>query len=225
MIGIPADMTDGNVTVSDVFGDDFNDTTYGTDWSVWRRDFDTSGNVGSYIQLGIGDYLESTQSTGYWLGNAIDATWSVGNLNNVNWNIPQGTDGCVALNGCVKYALSIPETNPTSDTRTYRNNLIGYSGTTYSDWADYRIIVDGGTTDEQILAPGDPNNTFIYNVIAKYNNKNGNLNQVLSQSYTECDDVGANNCFLYPYEGFWIRVLSGAVGHTVDLVIPNGTEK
>jgi len=222
IIGIPANMTSGTVTVNDVFGND-GFGTYGTDWSVWRRDFDTTGNVGTYTQLGINDPLQSTQSTGYWLGNAIDTTWTVGDLNNVVWKIPKGTDGCVALNGCLKYALSIPVANPTSDTRTYRNNLIGYSGTTHSDWADYRIIVDGTTvmTPDQAFQAG-----YIYNLIAKYNVKSGTLDQVSNQVYTECDDLLTNgNCFLYPYEGFWLRVMSGAVGHTLDLVVPNGTEK
>lgn len=222
IVGIPADMTTGTVTVDDVFGND-GFGTYGTDWSVWRRDFALDGNVGSYTQLALTDTLKSTQSTGYWLGNAIDTTWSAGDLSNVVWNIPKGTDGCVALNGCVKYRLSIPVANPTADSRTYRNNLIGYSGTTYSDWADYRIIVDGTT----VMTPNDAFNAgYIYNLIAKYDVKSGTLDQVGSQSYTECDDLLANgNCYLYPYEGFWLRTMSGAVGHTLDLVIPNGTVK
>lgn len=223
MVGIPADMTSGTVTVNDVFGND-GFGTYGTDWSVWRRDFDNSGNVGTYTQLDINESLESEQSTGYWLGNGIDTTWTVGDLNNVVWDIPQGTDGCVALNGCVKYALSVPVANPT-DSRTYRNNLIGYSGTTYADWADFRIIVDNNTTNP--MTPDEAfNQGYIYNLIAKYNVKSGTLDQVSNQVYTECDDLLSNgNCFLNPYEGFWIRVLSGAAGHTLELVIPNGTVK
>ncbi len=221
IIGIPADMTSGTVTIDNVFGDDFNSSTYGTEWSVWRRDFTSDGNRGYYTQLDINDSLESSQGTGYWLGNANDTIWSVGDLTNVVWTIPNGNFGCTTLNGCHLYQLSMPIENPTADSRTYRNNLIGYSGTTYADWADFKIVVDLNET----LTPDEAfQRGYIYNLIAKYDNKLGNLDQVGNQSYTECDDLLTNGeCFIHPYEGFWIRVMPGAIGKTLHLLIPNGT--
>ena len=97
--------------------------------------------------------------------------WSIGDLINVDWNITQSkkpfdeNSTCLALNGCVKYSLSIPVASPTADSRTYRNNLIGYSGTTYANWEDFRIIVDAGTVDEAILSPDAAHQAgYIYNL-------------------------------------------------------------
>jgi hypothetical protein len=215
IVAAPVEVNATNpVTVEDFFGNDFNTSTFRTDWRVYQRDYNDIDHSVYYTELdSLTDNLE--KSRGYWIGTKKDANMTVLGLKPVVWqyDIP----GCTSVNGCYRYTL---KSCTDGDTDPYLYNLVGYPGATKADWADYRVEVDGNGT---YMTPSEANVAHIINKQIWYYDSTGNTAQVLSGEYGTCDD-GILPCDRPDYfQGHWVEVnCTNSIGKTIDLIIPNG---
>jgi hypothetical protein len=205
MIGIPADV-EGR-TVSEVFGDDFDDSNFtgnsSDTWRIYERIYSDTDNTSSYSMVPTTGTLH--QGQGYWLGNQNDVYWDLDGLANVTWD----STGCPVGNECLTIDLK-PASDAGGAGGPYRYFLTGYMGLTSAKWYDFRFVIDTGSA----LNPTDAHNAgWVNKQIWKYDETNGN--------YATCDDSDTN-CEVNPREAFWIELQSQTAGHTVKLIIPNG---
>ena len=213
MVGISADVS--GKKVSDVFGDDFNDSQYtgssNDTWRVYKREYDGTTNDSSYTMVPTTGGL--TQGNGYWLGNKNDTFWDLGGLSEVNWNTTCPNDiNNPKLSECLTIDLE-----PASDNGTppaggpYRYFLTGYMGLKAAKWEDFRFVIDGGSP----ITPSAADTAGWANKqIWKYDESSG--------QYVTCDD-GNSGCIVNPHEGFWIELNSTTAGlNSLQLIIPNG---
>jgi len=207
MIGIPADVN--GKTVSEVFGDDFDDNNFtgssSDTWRIYERLYSSTDNSSSYGMVATNEEVHMGQ--GYWLGNSNDIYWDLDGLSNVIWN----TTGCPVGDECLTIDLE-----PASDNSTppaggpYRYFLTGYMGLKIAKWADFRFVIDSGSP----MTPSDAQTAgWVNRQIWKYNEDDN--------TYSTCGDDDTN-CEVNPREAFWIELQAQTAGHTVKLIIPNG---
>lgn len=225
MIGIPANLTSGTVTVSSVFGDD-GFGTYGTNWAVYKRDYNTGTFATSYTQLTEASFLE--QGRGYWLVNSTLTNWNVFGLTPVIWDTsdlhdattnPNGS--CMSGFGCYTHTLTSCELG---DTSSYLYNLVGYLGGQTAAWQDFRVVVTDTSGTSTPMSPTEANIANIINNTIWTYDTNGSLDTVSSGAYLPCDDTGiVGSCDINSTQGFWVEVnCTNSIGKTIDLIIPNG---
>jgi len=209
LIGIPADLRQGNFTVADVFGDDMNGT-YGDDWIIYERTYSDTDNSSGYRLLDENDTVRF--GIGYWLGSRYDSEWYVDGLPSVDYN---ATNSACVNDPCVEIDLT-PVTHDfdvdgDDGTGAYRYNLSGFIGLQKPvEWADCRFIIDG-----EAYTPSDANASgYASKQIWLYNG----TGTTASDSYTTCDDTMP--CKLVPFKGFWIQLQGKTKGKTVKLLIP-----
>jgi hypothetical protein len=117
--------------------------------------------------------------------------------------------GCASANGCFAIRL-------TSVAGTSRYNLLGNPFPYAVDWADVRVRIDGSSatyTPAQAAGVADTGNAataVINNVVSVWN----------GTSYATFTDSGATAGKLPYFRSFWVQVLAGASGKTVELLIP-----
>jgi len=218
IVAAPAEINASNpVTVGDFFGNDFNASTFRTDWRVYQRDYNDTGDYSTYYTelTELSDNLE--KSRGYWIGTKKDANMTVLGLKPVVWeyDIP----GCTSVDGCYRYPLT---TCTNGDTDKYLYNLVGYPGSAKAWWGDYRVEVDRNGT---IMTPTQANAANIINKqIWSYSStvsEDPESSQVLSGEYTTCDDsiLPCDNDY---FDGHWVEVnCTTTVGKSIELIIPN----
>jgi len=211
MIGIPADI-DGK-TVSEVFGDDFDDNNFtgssSDTWRIYERTYSDTDNTSSYSMVPTNGTLH--QGQGYWLGNQNDIVWDLDGLANVTWdtNCPNVNNSKVTE--CLTIRLKSASDNSTPPQGgPYRYFLSGYMGLKTARWMDFRFKINGGSA----ITPTEAHdNGLIDNQIWIYNEG--------SNAYDTCVDDDAG-CVVDPREGFWIELNSTTTNQTIDLIIPNG---
>ena len=95
---------------------------------------------------------------------------------------------------------------------TSRLNLVGHPHAETIDWATVRFIIDGGT-------PLSPQEAEDANYVGKtFYVWNGNAYDSFD------DDTPAMEGVLTAYDGIWVEVKEGAIGKTVEILMPFGAE-
>ena len=110
--------------------------------------------------------------------------------------------GCYSINGC----KAITVTNYKAGANRY--NLVGNPFAFPIDWSKVRIRVDGSALT---LTPSAANT-------AGYINNTVNIWD--GTTYTSFNDVSPTQGNLQYFKSFWVNVLPGAFGHTIELLIP-----
>jgi len=210
MVGIPADLRSDSKTVADIFSDEMNGD-YGTDWRVYRRDYNDSSNSSWYTYLSDSDTLEFGK--GYWLGSKNASSWSENGTTAVDYNATcetgQSSSECVEIDlRSVTLNFGDPDNDANDGSGPYRYNLSGFTGKKPVNWADCRIVVDGTT-----YTPSEAeDNGYTSKTIWLYNAD--------GDDYTTCDDTTPGGCKLVPYNGFWIELHGKTKGKNISVLIP-----
>ena len=191
MVGLPCD-TGTTDTVEEIFGDTLDPNDYYYRWVVYQRN-ETSGY---YERLDLGSVL--THGRGYWLKSMDQSYWdTTGTLTQY-----PVTTGCADPEGCFEYSLETPAT-----AGEFQYNLVGFPANTKRVWSGARFMVDG-TSYTPAQAEGEG---LVSKTIWTWN---GN-------SYNTYDDsTPGMEGELDSHEAFWVKVLDGAVGSTVKILIP-----
>jgi len=199
MVGLPCQPTSN--TVAGAFGNsptaNFVAGAYDvptTGWAMYQRTVTTTPS--QYTKLTSGDAFSA--GVGLWLKSG---TAPVGNQVTVTsgtpWPVTSPT-GCQSANGCVVHPI---ETVSGGN----RYNLVGNPLPYPVDWSKVRVKV-GATVYT-------PTQAEAANIIQKqiwiWNGTN----------YDTCAD-DAPPCNLKYFQSFWVNVLPGAAGQTVELLIP-----
>lgn len=224
MLALPC-MPSNPGTVASTFGDgtQTNLTTddYGvpnpdleTGWAILER---TVGLTPAYVKLDDTASIETR--TGYWFksyqptyGGTLEMT---GTTTTPSESV---SEGCASVNGCVVVNVSTPSAS------TNRYNLVGNPFPYDIDWSQVRVRINGNSTTytpcqaakvSEASCPGsssNPNPAVISNVISIWDPASG---------YVTYDDIttGMEGKLLY-FTSFWVNVLPGAYGKTVQLLIP-----
>ena len=182
----------------------------------WIIEKKTVGAVPAYEPLLSAD-LALSVGTGYWIksyqapSNGLLAMEGTATSTDVTQ-----AQGCYSANGCK--AITV-----TTYKATYnRYNLVGNPFPYAIDWTKVRIRVDGSEmtyTPAQAagVVEGDPLNldtAVISNVV--------NIWNATSTGYDAFTDIAPypSTPNLQYFKSFWVNVLPGAFGHTVELLIP-----
>ena len=203
LIGLPClGLVPG--TLSSVLGDDMDTILLSSDWVMGHKlnagaNNYTSLSSDSDVDPGVGYWIKST------LGDAIGGAF----LDN-GWLDVVGTEtpvvdsiNCPSDNGCFEIALNSPATGLSEEW-----NMVAHPLAFPVDWADVRIVVDGSL----LYVPTAAEAANILS--ATYQVWTGN-------TYRPYDDnTPAMEGTLQPGEGFWVKVLPGAIGRSVVLLIP-----
>jgi hypothetical protein len=182
--------------------------TYDAQWVLYQRD--VAGDA--YTKLGNGDIVAS--GTGYWL-KSLDAPLGGGNLTVTGsatvTDVTQA-QGCAVAAGCKAVPVST-----VSGIRSY--NLVGNPFPYHVDWSKVRIRVGGSGgsvyTPSQaagLSGSGDASPPVLDKQIWIWNGTN----------YDTWDDSTSPGNLKY-FQSFWVKVLPGAYGQTVELLIPAET--
>jgi hypothetical protein len=225
LVGIPADFRNSSntkTTIEDIFDDDMSGS-YGTDWRVYRREYNVTDNNSSYVYMDIKDELKF--GVGYWLGSKLDSTWSENGAVSVDYNSStNGTNDCPAER-CVEIPMTSVALDEAVDdlnnSGPYRYFMTGFIGKQPINWSDCRLIVsDLDGSNQEILTPSDADSAgYMYKQIWQYNPSNSKSE---AKGYTTCDDVTPGSCKLIPYKGFWVELHGKTKDKTVKLLIPKG---
>jgi len=171
-------------------------------WRLFRRDNTANANVLMPLDGASGSDLLSV-GPGYWL-KSLDAPAGGGNLVVTGTATPTDVyeaEGCAVAAGCKAIDLVVAAN---------RYNMVGNPFPYNVDWAQVRIQVDGSVTT---LTPSEAQTAgYLANTIWIWG----------GTSYYTFDDgstLGTAGNLQYA-QSFWVKVLSGAVGHTLRLLIP-----
>jgi hypothetical protein len=215
-------------TVAGVFGSgstsELNSADYGTPnpgagtgWVIQRRDI---GNIPANVSLTANDALDT--SIGYWIKSYQAPTG--GNLNIASTaatytfaTVTQG-QGCASANRCKAIAVSTPGA-------VDRYNLVPNPFPYAVDWSKVRVRVggSGGTVYSPCQANGmtqscsgpaatPANPPVLSNQIQIWNDT--------ATGYDTYSDQAPTQGNLRYFKSFWVKVLPGAFGLTVELLIP-----
>ncbi len=215
MVKAPAEISATNVvTIADFFGDDLDTSTFGTEWVVYQRDYDSVTHKSYYTELTeLTTPLEKNR--GYWLGLTKDADLKVLGLDPVVWD--KKIKGCTSKHGCTRYTL---QSCSAGDTNPSLYNLVGAVSSRETDWADYRVEVDNNGI---VMTPSEAYHANIINKqIWKYI-PNGSLDSANAGEYQTADDTGLlGDSTIDYFNGFWVEVnCTNSIGKTIDLIVPN----
>ena len=215
LIGVPSDLRQTTVTVSDIFSDDMKGV-FNSDWKIYKRVYNSNDNSGSYQSLGLNDSLDF--GVAYWLGSKKDERWNVDGTTAVNYDSTnsecQGTQ-CVELDlQSVSKNFGLPDNDPNDGSGPYRYYYSGFIGLDKPiDWSDCRFIIDSKVyTPSQAEVDG-----FVSKQIWLYNPK---ASLADANGYTTCDDSTPGTCKLLPFKGFVVELHGKTKNKTVKLLIP-----
>lgn len=223
MISIPQESRSPTILgVQDVFGDDFVGANYNagdTDgWILWRRDYNDTNNLHTYVKVDYAANEPIEFDKGYWLGSTLAVDWEVDETKAVDYNSSyNGTIHC-ASEKCVEVNLEPVNIDGV------RYNLSNFPGKSPIDWAKCRFIIsDPDGNNVEVLTPKSADAAgYVSRTIAIWpgGTGNGTDGQVLDGDYTECHDESPTGCDLLPYHSVWIEVLTPTLGKTIKLLIP-----
>ncbi len=185
---------------------DYNSPNYATGqnwWRLFRRDNTANANVLMPLDGASGSDLLSV-GPGYWL-KSLDAPAGGGNLVVTGTATPTDptipSAHCAVAAGCTAIDLVVAAN---------RYNMVGNPFPYNVDWAQVRIQVDGDTGTS--LTPSEAQT-------ADYLDKRIWIWD--GTSYYTFDDITPAMVGNLQYaQSFWVKVLPGAVGHTLRLLIP-----
>jgi len=200
-------------TVAGTFGSESSNSltkltnaNYGSQWAFfWRRYPDTP----IYARLDLAEAF--TPGRGYWFLSKQAPTGANLDLKGTATVVTPG-GGCVSANGCV--AIAVSET-------IGKYNLVGNPFPYDIDWKDVRVRVSATGvpiytyTPSEAAGIGELGKAANPAVLAKtFWSWNGN-------TYVTADDTSAAESRRLPYfTAFWVQVLDGAEGKTVELLFP-----
>jgi hypothetical protein len=165
---------------------------YGTTWSVYGRNATNSGNTSLFTSSTLAN------GAGYWLKSSAAPVNGTLNVVGAAATLSTGLTGCQSLAGCV--VLSV---NTTAAGTRMLGNPFPYDVA----WSQVRIRVGGAIYTPSAAAALSAN--FLSNQIWIWN----------GSSYDTWDDTVTPGNLKYS-QGFFIRVLAGGVGQTIDLLVP-----
>lgn len=218
-MSLPCTPTASPATPASVFGSgtltNFTTANYGvanpaanTGWVIFRRDV---GATPTNVQLGVNDTL--SPNTGYWIKSyetpkagklAVDCPKS-----QPNTTVTQA-QGCSSSKGCIPLTVSTPSSS------TNRYNLVSNPFPYPIAWSDVRIRVNGSATTYTpsqaagLAASGNASPPVVSNTITIWN----------GTAYDSYSDTGASSGDMKYFKSFWVNVLPGGAGKTIEVLIP-----
>ena len=218
MLALPCIPTSGTIagalgtgTSSNLNTANYATATPGIGWIIEDR---TVGAVPAYRPFLTSD-ISLTVGTGYWLKSYQAPT--NGTLTMDGTTTPTDVtqaQGCYSANGCK--AITV-----TTYRATYnRFNLVGNPFAYPIDWSKVRVRVDSNPityTPAQaagVATGGDAALNLATPVISN------TVNIWDGTTYTSFNDISPTQGNLQYFKSFWINVLPGAFGHTIELLIP-----
>ena len=214
MLALPCVPTSG--TIAGTFGtgtsSNLNTATYASTTPTtspygWIIEDRTVGAIPAYVPLLTSDISLST-GIGYWLKSYQAPT--NGTLTMEGTATPTDVtqaQGCYSANGCKAITVTAYTTVGSN-----RYNLVGNPFPYNVEWSKVRIRVDGSAST---LTPTQANTANIVSNTVNIWNDTGT-------GYNSLKDVAPSPATpnLQYFKSFWVNVLPGAVGHTVELLIP-----
>ena len=214
MLALPCVPTSG--TIAGTFGtgtsSNLNTATYASTTPTtspygWIIEDRTVGAIPAYVPLLTSDISLST-GIGYWLKSYQAPT--NGTLTMEGTATPTDVtqaQGCYSANGCKAITVTAYTTVGSN-----RYNLVGNPFPYNVEWSKVRIRVDGSAST---LTPTQANTAnIVSNTVNIWNDTGTGYN-----SFTDVTPSPATPNLQY-FKSFWVNVLPGAVGHTVELLIP-----
>ncbi len=168
-------------------------------WTLYTRNAAAAGSSGTYVQSLISDVV--APGTGYWL-KSLATPVGGGNLTITGTATPvdSGLAGCTSGLGC--YAIKVGTVAGQN-----RYNLVGNPFPYSVAWAEVRVLVNG-----TVYTPGQAQAANIISNTIWIWNGNG------YDSYSDTPPTDGN---LEYFSSFWVNVLPGAAGKSVQLLIPS----
>ena len=205
MLALPCVPTTS--TIAGVLGDgrrsnlttaNYATATPGIGWIIEDR---TVGAVPAYRPFLTSD-ISLNVGTGYWLKSYQAPTNGLLTMDGTTTPTDvTPAQGCASANGCK--AITV-----TTIKGSNRYNLVGNPFTYPIDWSKVRVRVDGSALT---LTPVAANSAgYISN----------NVNIWNGTTYDSFNDVSPTQGNLQYFKSFWVNVLPGAFGHTIELLIP-----
>ena len=199
--------TFGTGTSSNLNTATYASTTPTTSPYGWIIEDRTVGAIPAYVPLLTSDISLST-GIGYWLKSYQAPT--NGTLTMEGTATPTDVtqaQGCYSANGCKAITVTAYTTVGSN-----RYNLVGNPFPYNVEWSKVRIRVDGSAST---LTPTQANTAnIVSNTVNIWNDTGTGYN-----SFTDVTPSPATPNLQY-FKSFWVNVLPGAVGHTVELLIP-----
>ncbi len=207
MLALPCVPSSG--TVGGTFGNapaaNFDSTLYDnttSGWAMFNRDAAAAGAAGSDVKLASSDALST--GTGYWIKSLTapvgDKLTVAGTATVIDVTQEQG---CASVNGCAAVQLGT-----VSGTSGY--NLVGNPFPFDVDWAKVKVEVNVSGTPTFYSPSAAETAGFLSKQIWIWN----------GTAYDTYDDVTFIGNLLY-FKSFWVKILPGASGKTVRLLIPS----
>jgi len=196
-------------TIAGVFGDGSSSNLSTTNYASsslsvlgWIIEDRTVGAVPAYRPFLTSD-ISLNVGTGYWLKSYQAPTNGKLTLDGTTTptDVTQA-QGCYSANGCKAITVT------TYKAGANRYNLVGNPFAYPIDWSKVRIRVDGSAST---LTPSAANT-------AGYINNTVNIWD--GTTYVSFNDVSPTQGNLQYFKSFWVNVLPGAFGHTIELLIP-----
>jgi hypothetical protein len=165
----------------------------GTTWSVFGRNATNSGNSSLFSSSKLAN------GAGYWLKSSEAPVSGTLNVAGVAATVTTGLTGCQSLVGCVVLPV-----NTTAAAARMFGNPFGYDVA----WSQVRVRVGGSAGT--IYTPSEAQTAgYLSKQIWIWN----------GSSYDTWDDTVTPGNLKYS-QGFFIKVLAGGVGQTIDLLVP-----
>ncbi len=208
MVALPCNPSLSSIGFT--FGNNFNGV-YNSRWVMQYLRFPLSNqylrltSTADELSLGVGYWLKSLDAPyghNYAGTQVLDGPLDI--LAGSATTLVTGNANCASANGCYVIPLTVPTVAATS-----LYNLVALPLSFNVDWGDVRVEVVG--------ASGSP---FTPSLAAPYMDKtfwvyNG------TNAYYDFDDATPGKIgTLRTWRGFWVKVLPGAIGKTVNLYIP-----
>lgn len=199
MVSLPRNPRDANAVV-DLFGDDIQGAgiSYDNDWVLYRNNEDTD----LYEALAEDSVLNLGQ--GYWIYSTLAASLDVAGLPSNSVYTPECPTGC----------FEIPLTKASNVADSHLYNMLGHPFDHNVQWADVRLRVESGGSSVLYTPSAADSAGYLSKNFYKYN----------GASYDTYHDIAdAMQGTLEEFDGFFVKVLGGAIVDTYDaltLLIP-----